>query len=124
MAIPPKKRFKAEDSTTGAVVSVDITDSAHYRGFLIQVEGFLNPLDFEIQASLDGTNFRRLEHVSFGLAPVHFTTSKRTLTKLILPTAAQGGIRIVSLTNNDGTAGVITVNMFMSAYSNGLTEYS
>lgn len=124
MTVPTKKRVRLASSVNGAPVSLDVTDSARYRGFLFQIEGFANPLAFEIQASLDGTNYQRLDPGSFVLPTVHFSTASRMLIKLILPTAAQGGLRLVSLANNDGTAGVVTVNMFMSAYSNGLSEYS
>ena len=124
MPVPTKKRVRLTSSANAAIVSLEVTDSERYRGFLFQIEGFLNPLDFEIQASLDGTNYQRLDPGSFGLPTVHFSTSNRMLIKLILPTAAQGGLRLVSLTNNDGTAGVVTVNMFMSAYSTGISQYS
>lgn len=122
--IKPKSHVRIASSESGAVISQEISGSQHYLGFVVHVSGYQSGLSCNIQGKLDGTNWVDLDPLTFNLATPAFITGAACIFQFELNAPIRGGLRIVSTSNNDGTAGVITVSMFKSAYSRGTSDYA
>lgn len=97
-----------------------IPDSSQFLGFVISITGFDVGKVFEIQGSLDGTNFFRLDPTAFMLPATHFTASATpSMLQLELYASMPGGLRVVSLLSDLTVDGTVDVMMYNSVINRG-----
>ena len=104
----------------GAQAVAVLPDSSQFLGFAIVITGFNLGKEFEIQGSINGTDFFTLDSTTAFLPTPHAISSAiPVMLQLELYTPLPGGLRVVSTMTNLTTAGAVQVMMYNTAFNPG-----